>query len=533
MSHSKKSNKSSNKKGNVSKQPQVIPANIKEPVITSPTPTTSEATKNTHHVSRHHLNHIHLSLVISILITGLCMYGNIKFMQQPNGKRFAYLGYDMIQDARIKYFDNSPVTTQLPITVVNISHLPKVSAKTVDTGEEPARDRNELMKLLNIIAKQKPAAIGVDVDFSKDYHGQSESGDITPLDTLLFRQCREIDQSGIPVYLGIKRSLFLPKKDWLFSDIDGKSIDYNDMAASIAVEKLQYRRLPLWTKFNDFDICPSLNNRIALAYINNSPNSDSHYNNVIQFATGKAKDETDGFFTRRFETGAWGGDEKFHTENKDNSSKICTYLVDYAPLNALINSRIDYTKNGDPKSLNNLKDRIVLIGLGDPNSNEDIKKINENLHAPGVYLHACGIATLISHQPICELTEAGRLVIDSVLSGVSILVIYLLSLHLHRKKKHLITEKLQKHIYTLLALLVFIVAIVWSPAYGLVWDDFLIVVAVLLIHPPLDYMAENIIHVFKHFDKRLGATITDAYTKPIEGIYENEQKTEQKYDHVK
>lgn len=466
-----------------------------------------------HH--RHHLKHIHINLFLSIGVTILLMLANAWFVKQPAGERLVIAGYDIINDLRLKHFSNGADNLDA-IRVVDISNMPTVSASTISTGVKEARDRRQLMELIAKIAQQKPLAIGIDVDLSKDPGSSLESGNVMNGDDQFLAFCRSIQQSGVPIYLGIHRSMNYEKSDWLYgTNRQGSEVEYSDLAASISVEKLKYKRMFLWTKFYDHDLLPSMSNRLALEYIVKHSEPGDIYDIVRKYADGKTQRETSAAATFRFEISPW---VTGITMGREDTSRQCSYLIDYSYLRSLEDKRIKYLDivNQNPASISQLKDKIILIGLADPNSTDDIKKISENLSAPGVYLHACGAATLISSHPIHELTETGRLFMDLGLSASVFLLIYVMSLLLHRKHTTLEAHKLQKHLCSAVAFIALFYGVMRSSVTGLMWDDFLIVIIALLLHPHVHYLMEIRQHIKSMHKKNILTTISEAYTKPLD-----------------
>lgn len=122
----------------------------------------------------------------------------------------------------------------LPVTVVDISRLPRVEQSG---GGEPVTSRTQLWSVIEQVARHRPAAIGIDIDF-----GPTGSGWIDDVeDPVFLYQCLELTRVGLPasgdqpavpptpVFVGVQRTLAAPPEQWLGSP------EFRPLAAAIAV----------------------------------------------------------------------------------------------------------------------------------------------------------------------------------------------------------------------------------------------------------------------------------------------------------
>lgn len=124
----------------------------------------------------------------------------------------------------------SPPPKDLPVTVVDISGIPKVEGAVPASDGEKWTDRAKLKPLLLAIMKQRPKAVAVDVDFGQDIAPDGSSLGFNPQDidvfhdqhtsldpsTPFFPYCEALTETyKVPLYLAVGRGLSLGKDEWL------------------------------------------------------------------------------------------------------------------------------------------------------------------------------------------------------------------------------------------------------------------------------------------------------------------------------
>ena len=134
------------------------------------------------------------------------------------GKQLKLMSYNLLQ--------LQLSSDRVPITIVDISDLePQVFNLEGRSGKATPRD--SLRQMIEAIADQEPRAIGVDIDFSPD-----DDGYIHPRDPEFFQYCLDVSKrKGVPVFLGIRRTISRPPSEWLGSE------KYRGLAANILIPK--------------------------------------------------------------------------------------------------------------------------------------------------------------------------------------------------------------------------------------------------------------------------------------------------------
>ncbi|MFZ0800184.1 MAG: CHASE2 domain-containing protein, partial [Terriglobales bacterium] len=116
--------------------------------------------------------------------------------------------------------------TKIPVVVVDVSQL------SVEASPGTLTPREQLTSLIDKVAAQNPAAIGVDIDFSPDEAGWTARGG-----PQFFDHIRNVPT---PVYLGIDRSRYAEPSAWLGSP------DYQNLAAAVVIRSDDNQEMPLW-----------------------------------------------------------------------------------------------------------------------------------------------------------------------------------------------------------------------------------------------------------------------------------------------
>jgi CHASE2 domain-containing sensor protein len=168
---------------------------------------------------------------------------------------------------------------------------------------------------------------------------------------------------------------------------------------------------------------------------------------------------------------------------------VAEYLVDYGPLSTLQAARIQTIKAAGIDAFpGKLSDNVVLVGRGTWLATPDVWVIpGHNTPIPGVFLHACGVATLLN-APLFELSPLGRLVIDATLS-----MVILGSISIFRTYNHfrypgvpLATHRLQHALTYTVATVACLFGVVFVQWTRLMWDDFLFVTIALFAHSKVE-----------------------------------------------
>jgi hypothetical protein len=374
------------------------------------------------------------------------------------GKEIEHRGYLFLQRQLVAQPES--------IQIVDISDLP-ASQIEIDGHTYVATSRAALSQLIQAIADQSPKAIGVDIDFSPD-----DQGYITPKDPEFFQFCLEL---GVPVFLGILRTQALPPELWL------KEKSYQPLAANIIIPNASTVRMPaaLQTSPN-FDSGPTISAALAGAF------EAAHCRTGEQFRRAGLADQ-------------------FSVKELGEGGSVTEFLVDYGPLDHLIEKRL---RTSDPNEIKKngklFENKIVLIGDGTLGASEDTSVVpGKSQPISGVYVHASAAYTL-TKMPLYELNWKGRLVIDVVLVAIVLLLVALVKFIFRKEReKRIATERIQLIFIGMVVAAAFGVGVLFVHETCVMWNDFILALGALVLHPSIERRLE----MFWHFGKRTGPDV--------------------------
>jgi hypothetical protein len=364
------------------------------------------------------------------------------------GKQFELLGYNWLQRELSR--------PSVPVQIVDISDLP-ISKTTIDGKAYEATSREALTKIIDVIAEQDPAAIGIDLDFSPD------QGYVTPRDPDFFQYCLD---RGVPIFLGVDRTHLLPPKVWLNLE------QYEKLGASIVVPEEGTKRMPGWIQSSP-NFAPGKTMSAALA----SGFGESHcaIGDLLQRA---------------------GLAEQVSKKELGRGGSVGEFLVDYGPLETLIDNRT-VIKNPDSISVTErvFRNKIVLIGdatPGAPGEGPD-NFVVDGFPKPvrGVYIHACAAYTL-AVAPLYELKWQGRVTIDVALSLGILVVITVIRLKFASESRRVATDWLQTLLTAFVVLAAFALGVLFVSLTCTIWSDFVLALGAIVVHPPIARRMENL-----------------------------------------
>ncbi|HWB59018.1 MAG TPA: CHASE2 domain-containing protein, partial [Chthoniobacteraceae bacterium] len=351
-------------------------------------------------------------------------------------------------------------------------------------GNRMVTPRAPLFALLQAIVKQKPGAIGVDIDFSPiDGHF------VTPADPDFFQHCLDLEKSsGVPIFLGVFRTHYGAPKDWLGDE------KFGPLAATLGMPKGDVTHARAWLEQTGAPgvYLPSLS--AALAGF--SPNAMR--GSWLSWAVESAR------------------------EHKVNDKKNIAgeNLIDYGKATAL---QEDAIKTAKPEVIDALPDKfrftkkVVIIGDVEKPSGGDAFVIpgrNENNEpAPGVVVHACAVESLLA-PPLVELTTAGHVLLDVLLSLAVLGCITGACLYAVHARHEVNLNLLYALLNGTAIVVIFIFGMEVVKSTRVVWDDFLLVIIALLLHRPCEHAAHAAGHALKHFGKAAWDAIFPAKSKP-------------------
>jgi CHASE2 domain-containing sensor protein len=371
-------------------------------------------------------------------------------------QQLEWAGYNIIQSS-LSYDDP-------PIAIVDISELKN---EVIEIGGEPYEvpPRHALKEIIDAAAKHKPKAIGIDIDFSMEKREYA-----APDDPAFFKFCLdEAQKEGVPIFLGIKNSEGRDPDYWLVSK------EFKDLAADISIPKEDRKKMPK-----------------VISYESTGRKGDT-----MAYALAKAYGIQESRLPEWLHSFLEPFSLKSLTARKDaaKGTQVEEFYVDYSPLRELLNENRsrnlklkadearDVTKQGDF-----LKDKIVLIGNATSGETLDAFTVLVPYNAvPGVCIHACAAYTLASAQ-LYELTTPGRLALDYLLSFVVFLAIAVIRYYYqNRTTKRVATHRLQRLFTAIVVTIALIFAVFLVRFTHIVWEDFILVLVALSLHPSLEH----------------------------------------------
>lgn len=428
----------------------------------------------------HHPGHLLRELVLALLVVVLVTTGKLWFERTPDGEALQYLSYDRQQRLSAQRRGHG---ADLPVAVVDLTALSPTSA---EPGQAPVTPREPVLELLRDIAGHGAQAIGVDVDFSPDGGAY-----VTAADPRFFHECRELRGDhgrAVPVFLGVRRAQSLPREQWLGSP------EWAGLAAHVVAPREDHRKLAAWLQSKgEARIC-GLSAR--LAGVRGAPSTEEcgpeKRDGASHSAPGAAAEHSEGAGHGRWPH--WFA-ELLVERQVGEGLEAGEYLVDYSPLDQLLEERIQVTPSGKlPADLDpaRLRGKLVLVGYATPDRTTDMTHLpGRRDEVPGIIAHACGAYTLLA-QPLYELHHFVRLGLDVLLAAVMIAIVFGVRLHLERiGAEHSIAHRVE--LFTILALMIG----VWIggselPGHlGLIWTDYVLVVLALLLHPYAGALTET------------------------------------------
>jgi CHASE2 domain-containing sensor protein len=380
-----------------------------------------------------------------LLITILVLLAKLAFEKWPVGIQFEELTYRMLQ-LRVQ---SAGAPANLPITVVDISDLEPATQKR---GGETLKfvPRDALRDLLDAIEKHDPVAIGIDADFSPE-----SSGYVDPRDPVFFNFC--LDQKA-PVYLGIWRTVDQPAAKWL-----GEA--YQSLAVNVVIPRPDHRQMPEWLRSNSAPDTsppsPSMGAALANAYRGPTPDLPAwlqHFGDRVSLKTV-------------------------------SSFSYGQFLVDYTPIDVLQSNAIQAVGPADVANQDGrLRGKLVLIGEMAHSRMPDVFVV-PGKPAPyaGVLIHACAAYTLI-HAPLYQLTGPGRALLDILFAFAVVLILALIRLRYETRTGRRVAALRLHVLLTLVAIGVVVFgAVMLVNVTRLMWDDFVVVMAALLLHALIEF----------------------------------------------
>ncbi|MBI5721433.1 MAG: CHASE2 domain-containing protein [Burkholderiales bacterium] len=344
------------------------------------------------------------------------------------------------------------------VTVLDISHIS--GGATPGRADEQVTPRGELRTLLDAIAAERPLAVAIDIDFSPDHRGWKSRED-----PAFFDHCLALGQRGTPVRLGVYRGLREPPEGWL------GAARFADLAGGVWLPKTGSRRLPV--SFHVDGVAgaarplPSLGAALAGAAGPREPRK------------GLVAGLVEPLTIRRVPVELVGP-----------PLVVVEALVNYSVIEQLSREQL---VAASPRDIANYADRIrgrlVIVGDTRVGSSDDIFAIpGDPANRRGVLLHAALAHTLLV-EPVHEFKHGVRWSIDILLSALILAGVALVA-WLSRGKAD--THKVESWFVLGTVACVVLVGFAFIYFVRVLWLDFLLVGAFLLIHPSVGRWAQKL-----------------------------------------
>jgi CHASE2 domain-containing sensor protein len=357
-----------------------------------------------------------------------------------------------------------------PVTVVDISGLPPEPFK-VDGEEKPvtATPRKPLEKIIEAIAEQHPKAIGVDIDFSP-----TDIGYVLPDDPDFFQSILDLqERSGVPVFLGVNRTITKPADEWLGSR------RFGHLAANILIPRDSQHMLYTFDSAKGKESANEEQSRtmsalLAAAYREGKTTAMGKW--IHQELTSLKLIED--LFERPL-----GSDSRVSTKN---------FLIAYSGLEAIeIIETIDPDVLKDSSNRKKLEGKIVLIGdatLGVATDTFVIPARREPY--AGIFVHASAAHTLIK-APLYELTLRGHILLDFILSATVLFGVVLIKYRYSDAERDVAAHKWRGRLTLLVVLTAIVVGVIFVRLTRIMWDDFFLALLLLVFHPSIEHHVET------------------------------------------
>jgi CHASE2 domain-containing sensor protein len=390
---------------------------------------------------------IGLDLLKGVLFIVLLAGIKVIVEHTPFGESIERSGYDLLQKQL-----SSP--DSLPVVVIDFSAL-EPAEFNVNGQIGIATPRKTLQELITAATEAKARVIGVDIDFSPGLTGYMYPGD-----PQFFESCL---RNKVPVVLGISRTESLTPDKWLASK------DYKALAASMIVPN-DTRKMPKWIRVDkDAPRGPTLGAALAERF-QQGESSLAKWLHEYQLV------------------------EQVSEKELGEGVVVGEFPVDYSPLKTLIDKTFTTANPIVVKDQEHLlRDKIVLFGRGKLNNDGDRFTVEGfKQQVPGIYIHASAAYTLHNAR-LYELTSGTRLGIDFLLSFIVLIIVIALRYYFG------LDHHLLQIVFTVL---IIVLALIFGVAFvaqtRILWTDFILVLAVLILHVPVERLVLKAPGAFKN-----------------------------------
>lgn len=397
--------------------------------------------------------------VLSDLIKGLVLIAFVMTIklaveQTRLGQQLNQLSYNSL---------HLPLSAErMPVTIVDISDL-QPEQFTIDGQFGTATPRDKLQRMIASIAAHEPKAIGVNIDFSP------ENGlYIHPNDPKFFQFCLDMRQKGVPVFLGINRTITRSPPEWLGSE------KYKDLAANLYIPLDSTRMLEAVTVDSGQESRASTGS-----------NNSSRAMSAALAATYSTEPDDSGRKSMSNTLHRLGLVERISEKNLGPGLTVRDFPVDFSQIDSIETIR---TTNpvvlADQSQSKLFQGKVVLIGDASPEAASSLYTVPQRSHTyPAIFLHASAVYTLIRASRF-DVTKKGRLGFDVLFTAAILAAIILVRRHFRNQYPARVT--LQGFFLIAIVAASMIVAVVFARSTRIIWDDFLVAPVLLSFHPKIE-----------------------------------------------
>lgn len=381
------------------------------------------------------------AFAIGIVVTGLLVAGKWGLEQTSFGHRLELLAYEFLQKRLSPFDPNNP----LPVVVLDISKM-KGGKDGTDTS------RKQLLELVEALVMTEPRVIAVDVNFSPSRKGDlSGEDDFGFFDNLI----KQKKKSNVPIYVGVTSEAVVSGDPELWLGAQ----EYNELSAFMDINDENTTKLPYSIKCGTAEL-----NSFSGALVQNENEPDT----AAAFFKPILKDLK-------------------MDEEKCGKNCSCNYLtVNYAKLEVIQAQSLpiitaDAIKNAEEK----FRDKIVIMGDAALDKSQDtFVVVGRKKPVSGVYLHASAAYT-ITGEPLFQFTDAGRILIDF---SIAVFILFIVALIRWRNlnNKDFSPHKWQNTFIKLAVICVLVGGVLMIVFLRIIWLDFILVIAVLLLHDSVE-----------------------------------------------
>lgn len=418
-------------------------------VESSPTSANDRTTTNGNSQHAGFLKYMIVGMIVTVLLLG----GMILFEKSSFGHRAEMWAFEFLQ-RRLTPFDPKK---DMPVVIVDIGQQPGGSSSQ-------ATSREYLRSLIDVLVERGPNAIAIDEDFSPN-----ETGWASDDDPEFFEFCLKTKRErGVPIFLGVHEARDEDSDTWLGSP------KYKEMAVALMGPREDTSRMPLWVQYPGVsEKLPSLSAALAKEYLKSAPKAKWHWPEWAVHIT------SDGFPGRQR-----------HVVGNRVEYDIAETLVNYSKLE-LIQKLTLPTVNSDfiANSGDMFTSKMVIIGAVTDATDASGVPGRDNATFAGVLLHASAAYTL-AKEPLYEFTTAVRWILDLVISAFVLLCVASLNAFYIKKDKKFSLEKWQARFIYLTVILVIGAGVALVRWGGVMWLDFILVIAALLMHPRIEHASK-------------------------------------------